>query len=507
MPAGRIRGLTSPARLGACIELEKILNTSNMPARITIVGGGLAGLAAAVALTERGLPCTLLESRGRLGGRASSFHDPTTDTDVDNCQHVTLGCCTNFRHFCQTTGLAEFFRREKMLHFIARDGKINPFQATFLPAPFHLGIAFGRLSYLTLADKLALARGLKELARPVSPDDESRPFSEWLKRHRQTDAAIHKFWFVVLVSALSESLDRISVSHARKVFIDAFLAHRDGWCVDIPVVPLEELYGGRLTEWLTARGTTIRCLASASQIEMEHDRVTAVRLASGEVVAGDEFVVALPFFRVMSVLPPAIAKHPSLRGIDQLQAAPISSIHLWFDRSITELPHAVFVDRLCQWMFNRTVIGSATDSKSMQGQPGLDGAHYYQIVISASQELAGQSRDEILRVVLQELTETWPGVANANLIHSRQITEHRAVFSPVPGVDALRPRQQSPVGNLQLAGDWTDTGWPATMEGAVRSGYLAAENILSRLGQKETVLQPDLHVAFNSRLLFGLRKN
>ncbi|MEI8021756.1 MAG: hydroxysqualene dehydroxylase HpnE [Schlesneria sp.] len=476
--------------------------------RIVIVGGGLAGLAAAVALTERGFPCTIIESRPRLGGRASSFHDPTTNTDIDNCQHVTLGCCTNFRHFCQTTGIAEFFRREPALYFIGPSGKADRFAAGSLPAPLHLTGAFARLSYLSWMDKYSLATALKALARPVSEQDESESFAKWLTRHGQSQTVIDRFWFVVLVSALSESLERISVSHARKVFVDAFLAHRDGWYVDIPNVPLEVLYGGRLTDWLTARGTTIRLLASAEKVELENDRATGIRLGSNEIIAGDEFVVALPFFRVLSVLPESLITHADLQGIKQFEPAPISSIHMWFDRPITDLPHAVLVDRLCQWVFNRTAIEAVQiqhESEPNSKETRLVDAYYYQIVISASHNLEGCSKEEIQEKVLQELTDVWPIVADAKLLHSRQVTEHRAVFSPVPGVDALRPVQQSPVANLQLAGDWTQTGWPATMEGAVRSGYLAASNILKNMGHHDDVLQPDLPTATLSRLIFGLR--
>ena len=512
--------------------------------RIVIAGGGLAGLAAAVALTERGLPCEVLESRPRLGGRASSFLDPVSGTSIDNCQHVSLGCCTNFRHFCETTGLAEFFRREATLHFIGPEGRVDRFSASSLPAPFHLAGAFARLSYLTWHDKFWLARGLKALARGVTAEERRLPFSEWLTRQRQTPAAISRFWQVVLVSALSESLDRIDVEHARKVFVDTFLAHRDGWFVEIPTVPLDDLYGGRLTEWLVSRGTTIRLQTAVERIEIEADRVSRVRLSSGEIVCGDEFILALPFFRVRSVLPESLATHRALAGIERLEAAPISSVHLWFDRPITELPHAVLVDRLCQWMFNRTALGTAsvparfnTNPKRERGlgrerrqgaeqsrerSPAGDTdilAHasgwcpettvtttgfYYQIVISASRELAGQSREAILAQVLAELTSIWPETARATLLHSRQVTEHRAVFSPLPGVDELRPVQQSPIGNLQFAGDWTQTGWPATMEGAVRSGYLAAANVLARLGRPESVVRPDLPVGIWSRLLMGV---
>ena len=496
--------------------------------RIVIAGGGLAGLAAAVALTERGLPCEVLESRPRLGGRASSFLDPVSGMSIDNCQHVSLGCCTNFRHFCETTGLAEFFRREATLHFIGPEGRVDQFSASSLPAPFHLAGAFARLSYLTWHDKFWLARGLKALARGVTAEERRLPFSEWLARHGQTPVAISRFWQVVLVSALSESLDRIDVEHARKVFVDTFLAHRDGWFVEIPTVPLDDLYGGRLTEWLISRGTTIRLQTAVERIEIEEGRVSVARMSSGETVGGDEFILALPFFRVRSVLPESLAAHRDLTGIERLEAAPISSVHLWFDRPITELPHAVLVDRLCQWMFNRTALGTAFVPTSFNTNPQRERSHskdtdirthiagwcpettatsngfYYQIVISASRELAGQSREAILAQVLAELTSIWPETARATLLHSRQVTEHRAVFSPLPGVDALRPTQQSPIANLQFAGDWTQTGWPATMEGAVRSGYLAAANVLARLGRPESVVRPDLPVGIWSRLLMGV---
>lgn len=472
--------------------------------RIIIVGGGLAGLATAVALTERGLKCLVLESRPRLGGRASSFLDPTSGSYVDNCQHVSLGCCTNFRHFCETTGLAEFFRTEKTLYFVGPSGTVDRFSASSLPAPLHLSAAFARLSYLSWKDKIGLARGLRALAKGVRPEERGLPFSEWLARQRQTPAAITRFWHVVLVSALSETLDRIDVEHARKVFVDTFLAHRDGWLMEVPAVPLEDLYGGRLTEWLSSRGTELRLQSTVEQLEVNGDRATSVRMGNGDVIEGDEFVVAMPFYRVLSVLPDSLTTHPSLAGISQLQAAPISSVHLWFDRPITDLPHAVLVDRLCQWMFNRTLLAGHTEAQPIGS--GSETGYYYQIVISASRDLAGQSKESILAQVVAELNAIWPKTAEARLLHSRQVTEHRAVFSPVPGVDSLRPVQQSPVPNLQFAGDWTQTGWPATMEGAVRSGYLAAANVLKRLGRSDDVVRPDLPVATLSRLLMGIKR-
>lgn len=460
-----------------------------------VVGGGLAGLAAATALADRGVSVTLLESRPRLGGRASSFVDRDTGTLIDNCQHVAMGCCTNFRHFLETIGLDDCFRREKTLHFIGPDGAAHRFAAGIWPAPFHLLGAFRRLTYLSPSDLRAIHRSLRALCRerPPWPDDVS--FRDWLNHQQQPTVAIERFWHVVLVSALSESLDRIDVGHARKVFVDGFLANRHGWEVDIPVVTLDELYGARLQSWMTAREAKIRLKAGVERIVVENGRAAAVELRGGERVDADFVVAAVPYDRLPELLPDGLRDDPALAGLCKLESAPISSVHLWFDRSISELPHAVFVDRLCQWMFCRTKLQKSGDDGS---------AAYYQIVISASRSVVERPHAETIDDVLRELTEIWPETARATLQHSRVITEHKAVFSAVPGVDELRPAQQSPVDNLQWAGDWTNTGWPATMEGAVRSGYLAAENILASLGRPETVLRPDLPVAFLSKLLLRL---
>ncbi len=215
----------------------------------------------------------------------------------------------------------------------------------------------------------------------------------------------------------------------------------------------------------------------------------------------------MPHQLVLSLLPAELQRHPGLAEIDQLESAPISSVHLWFDRPITQLPHAVFIDRLSQWMFNRSLLGSQNPTEFERpnlSQTDVDHAFYYQIVISASRELAQCSREEAIARIVQELTDVWPETARAKLVHSRLISEHNAVFSVMPGAERLRPPQQTPIRNLQLAGDWTRTGWPATMEGAVRSGYLAAENVLAQLNRPEKLLQPDLAAGLLSKILIGL---
>lgn len=475
-----------------------------------IVGGGLAGLACAAALVERNQPVTLLESRPRLGGRASSFEDLQSQSLIDNCQHVSMGCCHEFNRFCETVGIADSFERAEQLYFIGphQSGPVNAdtrFQVNrfasspALPTPLHLFPAFARLSYLNFREKRELAQGLKQLARTsVNPDDEPT-MADWLQAHGQSQTVIDRFWNVVLVSALSESLDRISLSHARKVFVDGFLRARDSWQVLIPTTPLEQLYGTTISDWLTTRSTEIRLKTGVKQIHITDGKVTGVELRGGTHIDADRVVLAVPHQRVLDLLPAEFPGRAELSRIEQLEAAPITSVHLWFDREITPLPHAVFVDCLSQWMFNRTQL--------MQQEH--DGRWYYQIVISASHQLTaagrqGRSQEEIIQEVIAELTRIWPVTGEAQLLHSRMLTEHHAVFSVQPGVEQLRPAQRTQVAGLYLAGDWTSTGWPATMEGAVRSGLLAAEELLHDLGKPESLLLPPENTAFLSKMLFRL---
>jgi len=357
---------------------------------------------------------------------------------------------------------------------------------------------------LQWADRLSIARGLRALSG-IRGKQAGGTVVEWLRQHRQTDRAVETFWKPVLISALSESLDRIAVQHARKVFVDGFLANRRGWEVWIPTVPLDELYGATLTQWLDERGCDIQLRAGVRDLQLAGNRVRCVRMRDGSFREAEQFIVAVPHHRLLSLLPGDLGDELGCGRIAEIESAPISSVHLWFDRSVTELPHAVLIGGTSQWMFNRGRIssrqaGSRHDHSS--AQPG-NGRHYYQVVISASRDLSGSTSDVIAEVV-DELCAIWPAGRAAKLLHARLITEHQAVFSVTPGIDDLRPSQQTGIANLQLAGDWTRTGWPSTMEGAVKSGFLAAENVLTSLGCPQQVARPELARGVLSRLLLGL---
>ncbi|MGH9675938.1 MAG: hydroxysqualene dehydroxylase HpnE, partial [Candidatus Acidiferrum sp.] len=283
----------------------------------------------------------------------------------------------------------------------------------------------------------------------------------------------------VLVSALNERPDRVGVRYARKVFVDAFLRHRRGFEVELPAVPLVRLYGEELRGWFDSRGVTIMFNAGIRKVIAGGEGVFSLELRDGSMVNADWYVMAVPFDRLLDLLPADwVARYECFSNVKQLSYSPITSVHLWFDRAVMDLPHVVLVDCVGQWVFNRGAIAG--------------GEHYLQVVVSAARDFRGPGHDEVQRRIVEELAGLFPACANAKLIRAKVITEHAATFSAVPGVDRWRPEQTTPIDNLFLAGDWTATSWPATMEGAVRSGYLAAEALLTRLGMGALLLQPDL---------------
>ena len=423
-------------------------------ARVVVVGGGLAGLAAAEGLSRTVPQVTVLEARPRLGGRATSFDDKTSGTMVDNCQHVSMGCCTYLKEFCRRVGIEAQFKTARELTFIDRLGQQSMFASTSLPAPFHLAHAFAKLKYFNWSERLEIATGLRRLAAERRFDG---PFEAWLLCAGQSERVRRLFWHVVLVSALSESLDRVATQVARKVFIEGFFSHRSAWEVELPSVSLDQLYGRPVIDALESRGVEIRLNTAVRSIQ-KCDQGFSVELRSGEVVGAETCVVAVPHHRVSDIVSHELRNEPAVRAAASLESAPITSVHLWFDRQLTELPHAVFVEHLSQWMFRKGID---------------DGRHYYQVVISASHDLAGRTHEEIVDEVVRELKDAFSNAAAAALLHSRIVTEKRAVFSPTPESQPLRPSQQGSTASLFFAGDWTSDRL-AGDDGGGRSKWLTS---------------------------------
>ncbi len=488
-----------------------------LPPHVVIVGGGLAGLATASALVDRGLQITIVESRPRLGGRASSFNDPATGEFVDNCQHVSMACCTNLADFCRRVGIDSMLRRERGLVFLGPDGRISRFRSGVWPAPFHLAGSFLAAKFLNAGDKIRVAYGLAILAS-ARDDRPGESFADWLLRHRQNLRSINLFWAPVLVSALNERLEQMDVGHARKVFLDGFLRNRTGFQPEIPLVPLGELYGTRLASWLRDHDVGARLTTGVSAIELDHDgAVSGVVLRTGEEISADFVVLAVPFDRVLGLLPDRIRDRlPALAGLDAMRAAPITGIHFWFDRPVCPFDHVVTPGRLIHWVFNHTALHGRTEANTKvrglkkeenasttESKPSPGQGQYLQLVISASYDLLALDKVAIRNAVLADLAAIWPDARAAQLLRWWVVTEHGATFAVRPGVERLRPPQRTPIDGLFLAGDWTNTGWPATMEGAVRSGYLAAQGILSVLDRPTRLIRPGLKPGLLAGWLFG----
>jgi len=309
---------------------------------------------------------------------------------------------------------------------------------------------------------------------------------------------MRQFWSVVLVSALSETLDRASLAAARKVFVDGFLGSRRAYELAVPRVSLDEIFNCRVAEWLTRRNVTIHRDTRIRAIDGDPRRARAIVLSDGSRREFDFFVVAVPWRTVRVLFAPVILEAlPALGNVGEIASAPITAVHLWFDRPVVRLAEAVLVGRLSQWIFR----GARAD----RGAETPESGYYYQVVVSASRELVGRDPQDVASRVRKELDAIWPAARRARLLRWRVVTNPEAVFSVRPGTDRFRSPQQTPIRNLALAGDWTATGWPATMEGAVRSGYLAAEVILSQQtpGVRQRLLVPDLPLARLTRWMIG----
>ena len=461
---------------------------------VAIAGGGLAGLAAACALSDAGFRVTLFEKRPFLGGRASSYEHPGTGEVVDNCQHVLFKVCTNLVEFYQRIGVADQIRWFDQMNFIEPGGRISVMKSSLLPAPLHTAPSFFGFSFLSGADKLAISRALLPLTT-TRPRDDGRSFQQWLEAHGQTKNAIARFWYPILVSALSEELDRISIPAAAQVVRES-MKSPEARHMGVPTVPLTELYN-KAGDYLQARLGTLhfrRAVESFAPAE------SGVRVSSS---TGDEhfdyFVAALPFDALDRLLPPSSESAPVRKAVSHFENSPITGIHLWFDRQISDLDHAVLLDRTIQWMFHKSRL-QPMRTEGSQGE-----GSYIELVVSSSKTLIEKSRTEIVDLALAEVREFFPAARPANLIKSTVIKEVNATFSPRPGIDAVRPAAKTPWPNVFLAGDWTATGWPATMEGAVRSGYLTAEAVSQAAGQARQFLVPDLKASGFMRL-FGQPK-
>ena len=455
---------------------------------VTVIGGGVAGMSAACALAEAGLRVQLVERRGYLGGRASSYLHPGVNEVIDNCQHVLFGCCTNLVGYYRRIGVADQIHWTSDMMMIEPGGRrsvlgpstLGPFG---LPAPLHSLPRLLASHAFTFADKLALGRAFGALMRPV-PSSSTENLGAWLRRNGQTEGAVNRFWKLVIASALNADIDSISLIYAAKVIRELFMNSAFAGSMGMSSVPLSQLYGGAL-EFLETRGSSVLLNTNVEAPAWDEETSQWTLPTRNGHLMSDFLVLALPYEATAKLLP----NMPPDEGTEALAAQlerhehwPICSVHLWFDREISDLDHAVLLDREIHWMYNKGRL-----------QPWRKGnGSYLELVVSASKSFAALTREQAIEQAVKELAEFFPAVTTAKLEKAALIKEMRATFGVPPGIDASRPTSVSPWPNCFLAGDWTATGWPSTMESAARSGHLAAEAVCLSIGEPRKILDADL---------------
>ncbi|HEY3704189.1 MAG TPA: hydroxysqualene dehydroxylase HpnE [Terracidiphilus sp.] len=449
---------------------------------VAIVGGGVAGMSAACALADAGYSVTLIERRGYLGGRASSYLHPGVNEVIDNCQHALIGAYTNLLGFYRRIGVADKIHWTTNYTMIEPGGRRSALGATSLPAPLHGLPKLLTCGAFSLADKVSLTRAFTAILLG-SGTDPRESLGAWLRRQRQSRGAMERFWRLVIASALNSDIDQIGVNYASMVIRGLFMDSAEAGALGMSTVPLSDLYAP-VPEFLGARGGRLLLNASVDTLEWNEGSRRWMLTVRGEdaPLVTDFVVLALPFEAFAKLLPRLPANEGSELLTQQLSRHvhwPISSVHLWFDREVTDLEHAVLLDRELHWMYNQS---------KLQNRPG----NYIELVQSASRVFAALPRERAIEQALAEVGEFFPEARSARVVKAALIKEVRATFGVPPGIDAARPSAKSPWPNLFMAGDWIQTGWPSTMESAARSGHLAAEALAATAGSSSKFFEPDL---------------
>jgi zeta-carotene desaturase len=440
-------------------------------------------MSAACALAEAGLRVTLVERRSYLGGRASSHLNTGVGEVIDNCQHVLFGCCTNLNGFYRRIGVADRIHWTNEITMVEPGGRRTRLHPSRLPAPLHSLPSFLAASAFTLGDKVALGRAFRELMRPIPPDS-PETLGAWLARQRQTKGAVDRFWRLVIASALNADIDSIGLPYAAKVIRELFMNSAEAGSMGMSTVPLGELYTCA-AEFLRQGGSTVSLNTILESASWDDGASQWTLNTSADVLKSDSLVLALPFeamAKLLTRMPPAEGANKLATQLAHFDHWPICSVHLWFDRQITELEHAALLDRQIHWMYNK---GRIQSWRRCSGS-------YLELVVSASHAFAELSNDQAIAHAVDELAEFFPSVRSAHLDKAVRIKETRATFGVPPGIDSSRPTPLSPWPNCFLAGDWTATGWPSTMESAARSGHLAAESVCRACGEPRVFLDADL---------------
>lgn len=438
-------------------------------ASVTVLGGGLAGMTAALRLAEAGHLVTLIERRPYLGGRAYSFVVSETGTQVDNGQHVFLGCCTAYAQLLNDVGtLDQTFRQSRLrIEVRAPNGKRGVLTGLSLPAPLHLLPSFLRYPHIGWREKLRAVPALLRIQRERNRDRpglRAMSFADWLRQNGQSPRAIANFWDLIVLPSLNDSSENVSASMAFMLFQVALLQNAHGADVGYAKPGLSDVMGEPIAARLHELGATLMLGRTIDHLTIDDSgRTTGLTLADGEAVSADFYVSALPPDAMLGLLPKRWRDDPALALAAKHTWSPIVNLHIWYDRPVGDFDFVAFIDSPVQWVFNRTRIAELPG-------PG----DYLTVSLSGAWEHWPKTKDQLREIFLPELELLLPQAKDAQVERFVVVKEQRATFRSLPGAPDNRLPTRTPIANLVLAGDWTDTGWPATMESAVRSGNAAA---------------------------------
>lgn len=440
---------------------------------VVVLGGGLAGISAACELAAAGRKVLLVEKRPFLGGRAFSFPEPETGQEIDNGQHVFLGCCHAYIGLLERLGAIDNTHLAARLDvpIYDRSGRRGLLRAANLPAPLHLVPSLLSYPHLGLFDRLRILYGgaciqLTDRGRSAAAL-EVETFAHWLRRHGQSEAAIAEFWNLITLPTLNDDISDVSAAMGLMVFQEGVFASRASSAIGYAKVGLSQLVSEAARRYICDRGGEVRLGTGIRAIHVDEGNVSGVETSSG-LLRGDAYVSALPPDVLLPLLPADLAADEFFGRFGRIDHAPIVALHAWYDRPVMEDALACFSDSSLQWVFNRT---------RMQEESDRDG-QYICVSISGAWNFADTPRSQIEAELLAELARALPRARSARLKRALVIKHPHATFRCLPGTNSLRPRSRSPVPNLLLAGEWVQTGWPGTMEGAVRSGQAAVRNLL-----------------------------
>lgn len=466
-------------------------NTRSKRPRLAVIGGGLAGIAAAESAVNRGYEVDVFEWSHVLGGRVASIFEPNVARWIDNGQHILLGCNTELLALHARLGLQEEFDRYDSLTFYAQDNKNWTLaSSTYMPLRWQMAPSFLKMPFLTFRERLTTGLALRKLAKlgkrkidEGKNPDSAKKLGDWLRAEGASQNSIERFWSPVVFSGLCETIDSASLHAAGKIVRDSFFSGREAIALHLPRKPLREIYHHRIASALEQAGVRIHFGARAARFELDpsDSKVENLVLNGERTLKFDKYILAIPHFRARRVLSDSgLDDFAESLKLDRFEPGAITTIHLWFNRRILppEIHQVATLGEPGQWLYCPKYEHSA---------PGATiGGVYHLVSIGAShrllseEELMPRGKSLLLERLISQLKSLFPhefttGNEPLKLLHSRITTSFEAVFSPAPEIYSDRPDQSSPLENLALAGDWTQTDWCSCMEGAVWSGRKAIE--------------------------------